>query len=51
MRSALDALGLEHLFVICHGDTPPWPLAERITAVPLGALPRWAAQSGLGAYS
>lgn len=48
MRSALEALGLEHLFVICHGDEPPWPLAERITAVPLGALPRWAAQSGLG---
>jgi predicted AAA+ superfamily ATPase len=51
MRSALDALGLEHLFVICHGGEPPWPLAERITAVPLGALPRWAAQSGLGAVS
>lgn len=48
MRSALEVLGLEHLFVICHGDEPPWPLAERITAVPLGVLPRWAARSGLG---
>ncbi len=51
MRSAITALGLEHLFVICHGDDPPWPLAERITAVPLGALPHWVARSGLGAGS
>lgn len=45
MRSALDVLGLEQLFVICHGEDPPWPLADGITAVPLGALPNWAAQS------
>lgn len=34
MRSALETLKLHHLYVICHGDGKPWPLAEKITAVP-----------------
>lgn len=39
MRSACEVLGLDHLYVVCHGDGPPWPLAEGISAVPLSALP------------
>lgn len=38
MRSASDALALHHLYVICHGDGSPWPLAEGITAVPAMCL-------------
>jgi hypothetical protein len=40
MRAARDALGLEHLYVVCHGDrdAQPWPLAQGISAVPLQAL-------------
>jgi predicted AAA+ superfamily ATPase len=34
MRSASEVLGLEHLYVMCHGEGAPWPLAEGITAVP-----------------
>lgn len=34
MRSALEVLGLERLYVVCHGDGEPWPLAERIFALP-----------------
>ncbi len=34
MRSARDALNLQHLYVICHGEGQPWPLSEGITAVP-----------------
>jgi predicted AAA+ superfamily ATPase len=36
MRSSREALGLEHLYVLCHGEgeAEPWPLAEGITAVP-----------------
>jgi len=34
MRSALETLKLYHLYVICHGDKKPWPLSEKITAVP-----------------
>lgn len=43
MRSASEILGLEHLYVVCHGDGEPWPLAEGITAVPAScvALPQW----------
>jgi hypothetical protein len=38
MRTALEALGLEHLYVVCHGEGQPWPLAQRISAVPLQSL-------------
>lgn len=34
MRSAQDILGLDHLYVICHGEGVPWPLSQGITAVP-----------------
>lgn len=35
MRSAREVLELERLYVVCHGDSAPWPLAEGIDAVPL----------------
>ena len=40
MRSAQEALGLEHLYVVCHaqGKDKPWPLALGISALPLQAL-------------
>ena len=38
MRSAQEALGLAHLYVICHGDGAVTPLAEGISAVPLQTL-------------
>lgn len=38
MRSAQEALGLEHLYVVCHGEGDTWPLAQGISAMPLGAL-------------
>jgi predicted AAA+ superfamily ATPase len=38
MRSARDTLALDHLYVVCHGDGEPWPLSERISALPLSAL-------------
>ena len=38
MRSALKSLSLQHLYVFCHGEGEPWPLAEGITAVPALAL-------------
>lgn len=43
MRSARDVLGLDALYVICHGVGEPWELAEGITAVPAGCLmtPKW----------
>lgn len=43
MRSALEILELKHLYVLCHGDGEPWPLAEGITAVPAICLasPVW----------
>lgn len=34
MRSAKEALCLDHLYVMCHGEGEPWALAEGITAVP-----------------
>lgn len=34
MRSACEQLGLDHLYVVCHGAGEPWPLAEGITALP-----------------
>ena len=38
MRAAQEALGLEHLYVVCHGEGNAWPLTEGISAVPLNAL-------------
>lgn len=38
MRSACEVLGLNRLYVICHGAGEPWPLAEGITAVPAMCL-------------
>ena len=38
MRSSQEVLGLDHLYVICHGEGDPWPLAESITAVPAMCL-------------
>jgi len=38
MRSAQEALGLDHLYVVCHGEGDPLPLAQGISAVPLNAL-------------
>jgi predicted AAA+ superfamily ATPase len=38
MRSARNVLGLEHIYVICHGEGSPWPLSEGITAVPAGSI-------------
>ena len=38
MRSAQQALGLDHLYVVCHGEGEAWPLAEGISALPLNAL-------------
>jgi predicted AAA+ superfamily ATPase len=43
MRSSCEVLGLNHLYVVCHGEGEPWPLAEGISAVPAGCLasPQW----------
>ncbi|RQW85473.1 MAG: ATP-binding protein [Geobacter sp.] len=43
MRSTRETLGLRHLYVVCHGEGDPWPLAEGITAVPAAnlALAQW----------
>ena len=38
MRSAQQALDLEHLYVVCHGDGQVVPLAEGISSVPIQAL-------------
>jgi hypothetical protein len=38
MRSARDALGLERIYVVCHGAGEPWPLAEGIIALPAMCL-------------
>lgn len=38
MRAAQQALGLDHLYVVCHSDAPITPLAEGISAVPLQRL-------------
>lgn len=38
MRAALADLGLDHLFVIYPGDEP-YPLAEKISALPVSHLP------------
>jgi len=43
MRSAHETLGLDHLYVMCHGEGDPWPLTEGMTAVPAANLvsERW----------
>ena len=43
MRSARESLQLHHLYIVCHGEGAPWPLAEGITAVPSLnlAFPQW----------
>ena len=43
MRSAREVLGLDHLYVVCHGAGEPWPMAEGITALPAMCLasPDW----------
>jgi hypothetical protein len=40
MRAAQETLALEHLYVVCHGESTakPWPLAQGISAIPLQAL-------------
>ena len=38
MRSATVVLALDHLYLVCSGEGKPWPLSERITALPFGAL-------------
>lgn len=38
MRSSREVLGLDHLYVVCHGEGEPWPLAEGISAVPAMCL-------------
>jgi hypothetical protein len=44
MRSAREVLGLDKLYVVCHGAGEPLPLAEGITALPALCLasPNWA---------
>lgn len=38
MKTAVEVLGLDHLYVMCHGQGAPWALAKGITAVPAGNL-------------
>jgi len=38
MRSSKETLGLDHLYVMCHGEGEPWALAEGVTAVPAACL-------------
>lgn len=38
MHSARKVLDLAQLWVICHGDGPPWAMSEGITAVPAGSI-------------
>ncbi len=38
MKTAMEALGLEHVYVMCHGQGAPMELARGITAVPAGNL-------------
>ncbi len=43
MRSAREVLGLDRIYVVCHGTGEPWPLAEGIIALPAMCLasPDW----------
>jgi predicted AAA+ superfamily ATPase len=38
MRTAKEILHLDHLYVMCHGEGEPWPLAEGISAIPAAYL-------------
>lgn len=38
MHSAREVLQLDRLYVVCHGEGEPWPLAEGIVAVPAMCL-------------
>jgi predicted AAA+ superfamily ATPase len=38
MKTAMEVLCLEHVYVMCHGQGAPWELARGITAVPAGNL-------------
>lgn len=38
MRTAKKTLGLDHLYVMCHGEGEPWPLTNGVTAVPASCL-------------
>lgn len=38
MRSAMETLKLDHLYLMCHGVGEPWALAQGITAVPVANL-------------
>lgn len=38
MHTAKEALHLDHLYVMCHGEGEPWALAEGITAIPAAYL-------------
>jgi hypothetical protein len=38
MRASREILGLAHLYVLCHGEGEPWPMAEGISAVPASCL-------------
>jgi hypothetical protein len=38
MRASCEMLGLAHLYVLCHGEGEPWPMAEGISAVPASCL-------------
>jgi predicted AAA+ superfamily ATPase len=47
MRTSKESLGLDHLYVMCHGEGEPWPLSEGVTAVPAAclALEQWLPKS------
>lgn len=38
MRSAKEALQLNHLYVVCHGEGESWPMSEGVTAIPAACL-------------
>jgi hypothetical protein len=38
MRSARESLGLDHIYMLCHGAGEPWALAQGVTAVPAACL-------------
>ncbi|MDZ7656632.1 MAG: ATP-binding protein [Sulfurimicrobium sp.] len=38
IRTSKEVLGLDHLYVMCHGEGEPWPLTEGVTAVPAANL-------------
>ncbi len=52
MKTALEVLGLTHVYVVCHGSGAPWDFADGITAVPAGNLssPTWLPQLSCPAW-